>query len=152
MSEGSLEVSAPAKRNWRQRKAENAKADKPMTPEVVAHAEDAVTAHEIAVAQAVIKANADTAARALERAKPNMRPGRTTIMLEENENIPRGGQFFGINGASFLLKPGIEVSVPNGIIDILNNAEMSVPVVNSEYLQVVGWRRKLRYPYRVIAS
>ena len=80
--------------------------------------------------------------------QPAYRQDRVWIQLEENENIPPGGQFFGINGASFILKPGIQAYVPRGIVDILDAAEMSVPVINPDTLQVTGWRKKLRYPYR----
>lgn len=77
------------------------------------------------------------------------KPDRVRILLEENENIPPGGQFFGINGAGFLLRPGVAVSVPRGILDILDNAVMEVPVVSPDSLQVMGYRKKLRYPYRM---
>ena len=76
-------------------------------------------------------------------------PDRVRILLEENENIPPGGQFFGINGAGFILRPGVAVSVPRGILDILDNAVMEVPVVSADSLQVIGYRKKLRYPYRM---
>ena len=82
--------------------------------------------------------------------RPNMPPGRVLIQLEENDNIPPTGQFFGVNGASFLLSPGVEVSVPQGLVDILDHAEMAVPVLDPNTKQVIGWRKKLRYPYRVI--
>lgn len=85
----------------------------------------------------------------LERSRPSMPPGRVKITLEENDNIPPTGQFFGINGASFMLRPGVEVSVPAGIVDILDNAIMSVPVKDPNTLQVIGYRNKRRYPYQV---
>lgn len=72
------------------------------------------------------------------------------IILEENENIPPIGLFIGLNGASWILRPGFEVGVPPGIIEILNNAVMSVPVKDPQTLQVIDWRDKLRYPYRLM--
>jgi len=84
-----------------------------------------------------------------QRAAPAMPPGRVKIILEENENIPLGlGQFFGINGAMFHLKPGVEAVVPVGITDILNNAITHVPDVDPNTGRVAGWKRKLRYPYQ----
>lgn len=74
------------------------------------------------------------------------------IMLEENDNIPPTGQFFGINGRSYILKAGVEADVPAEIINILNDAEQSVPDVDPYTNQVMGYRKKLRFPYRVIAA
>ena len=74
-----------------------------------------------------------------------------TIILEENDNIPPTGQFFGINGRSFILKPGEKVSVPEGIISILNDAVMSTPIVDSSNT-VNGYRDRLRFPYRVFGE
>jgi hypothetical protein len=89
-------------------------------------------------------------AAAAEKAPPSQPPGRVRIMLEENDNIPPCGQFFGVNGATFILRPGMEASVPQGLVDILNNAVMEVPVVDPMTRQVIGWRKKTRYPYRLI--
>lgn len=76
---------------------------------------------------------------------------RVRIMLEESETIPPGGQYFGVNGRGFILKPGQEVNVPMSIVDILNSAVMSVPVLD-EGQRVIGYRDKLRFPYRVITA
>src|SRR5579859_5619460 len=55
--------------------------------------------------EAQIKADAD--ANAMAQAAPNINMNdRVWITLSDNKNIARGGQFFGVNGASFLLKPG----------------------------------------------
>ena len=77
-------------------------------------------------------------------------PETRRIILEENEAIPPTGLFLGINGRSYLLRPGEEVDVPMGIIEILNNATMSTPVVDPQSLQVLGYRERMRYPYRVV--
>ena len=71
------------------------------------------------------------------------------IMLEENDNIPPTGQFFGINGRSYILKPGLKAKVPREIINVLNDATMSVPEVDPATNQVIGYRNRLRFPYRV---
>ena len=77
---------------------------------------------------------------------------RIRIILEENDNIPPTGQFFGVNGKGSIIRPGEEVDVPVELIEVLNNAEMSVPLVDPNTNQVVGYRKKLRFPYRVIAK
>jgi len=75
---------------------------------------------------------------------------RVRIVLEENENIPPTGQFFGHNGATFLLRPGDEADVPVEILTVLNDAVQDVPQLDPTTRQVVGYRKKLRFPYRVI--
>ena len=74
---------------------------------------------------------------------------RLRILLEENENIPPGGQFFGVNGRGYLLRPGEEAEVPEEVIEVLNNAIMSTPVLDGQQ-SVIGYRDKLRFPYRVL--
>jgi hypothetical protein len=75
---------------------------------------------------------------------------RVRIVLEENEGIPPSGQFFGINGVGYMLKPGMEADVPLAIVDILNNAIISKPIVDPDTKQVTGFKPRLRFPYRVV--
>jgi hypothetical protein len=75
---------------------------------------------------------------------------RVRIMLEENDNIPPTGQFFSVNGRSYVLKAGVEAEVPVEIVNVLNDAEQSVPEIDPSTQQVLGYRKKLRFPYRVI--
>lgn len=77
---------------------------------------------------------------------------KVRILLEENDEIPPSGQFIGVNGAGFLLKPGVEVDVPDSIIEVLNNAVKSKPVIDPETRRIVDWRNALRFPYRVIRT
>jgi len=77
---------------------------------------------------------------------------RVRIVLEENDAIPPTGQFFGFQGRGMLLKPGMEADVPPTIVDILNNAVESVPVVDPVTKQVTGFKNRLRFPYRIIAD
>jgi hypothetical protein len=77
---------------------------------------------------------------------------RIRIILEENDEIPPTGQFFGVQGVGFLLRPGIPADVPLGIIDVLNNAVKSVPIVDPTTQQVTGFKDRLRFPYRVIVQ
>lgn len=86
------------------------------------------------------------------KAKPKSLPQTTRIMLEENETIPPNGLYIGHNGRGYLLRPGEEVNAPNALLEILDNAITSTPVVDPQTRQVVGHRPKLRYPYRVIAA
>lgn len=51
-----------------------------------------------------------------------------------------------------MLRPNEEADVPLGLIDILNNAIMSVPIKDPNTLQITGYRNRLRFPYRVVTS
>jgi hypothetical protein len=77
---------------------------------------------------------------------------RTWIQLEENDEIPPTGQFLGHNGNGYLLKPGEPAHVPNHIIEILDHAVTSSPVVDPVTKQVIGHRDRMRFPYRRIAA
>ena len=86
--------------------------------------------------------------------KPNLKApiasdedGRVRIVLEENEHIPPTGLFVGDNGVGYMLRPGEEVAVPPGVLEILNNAVTSVPVVDPQTLEVIDYRSKKMYPY-----
>jgi hypothetical protein len=82
----------------------------------------------------------------------NRMAGWPQIILEENDDIPPVGQFFGLNGESYILRTGVMASVPQGIVDILDNAIVTVPHRDPNTLQVIGWKDKLRYPYRLIKA
>jgi hypothetical protein len=87
-------------------------------------------------------------------AKPPKAPGpeeKVRILLEDNEHIPPGGQFIQVNGRSFLIQAGYEVEVPLSVLDALDHAVMSVPITNQEST-VIGYRDRLRFPYRVITA
>lgn len=74
---------------------------------------------------------------------------RVRIILEENDNIPPTGQFFGAQGVGYVLRPGEEADVPLSLISILNTAVMSTPVLDSGQ-RVIGYRDRLRFPYRIV--
>lgn len=74
---------------------------------------------------------------------------RVMVMLEDTDRIPPTGQFFGINGQSFMLRAGEAALVPRGIIDILDNAIESHPIKDGAN-RVVGSRNRHRFPYRII--
>lgn len=75
---------------------------------------------------------------------------RIKIILEENDNIPPTGQFFGLNGTGYILRAGEVAEVPTGLIDILDNAVEDVPLVDPITKQPVGHRPKHRFAYRVV--
>lgn len=73
------------------------------------------------------------------------------IILEDTDRIPPTGQFFGINGQSYMIRAGEVVTVPRGIIDILENAIESHPIRDGAN-RMVGSRNRMRFPFRVIRS
>ncbi len=76
---------------------------------------------------------------------------RTKIILEENDQIGPNGQFFGADGKGYMLRPGEVAEVPDSILNILDTAVESKPIVDSGQT-VIGYRDKLRFPYRVITD
>lgn len=76
-------------------------------------------------------------------------PKMVKLQLEEVDNMSPTGQFFGLNGVGYNLRPGEPAIVPVGILNILNDAVMSVAVVDSNQT-VTGYRDRLRFPYRIL--
>ena len=72
--------------------------------------------------------------------------GKVKIILEEHDEIPPSGQFFGINGVGYLLRPGEVAEVPLAVLEVLNNAVRDKPVLEAG--RVVGYKQALRFPYR----
>ena len=77
---------------------------------------------------------------------------KVTLVLEENENIPPTGLFVGLNGRGYLIRPGDEVTVPRGVMNVLNDAVMSMPQMDPQTQQVLGYRDRMRYPFRLISG
>jgi hypothetical protein len=75
-------------------------------------------------------------------------PKTVRIILEENETIPPTGLYVGHNGRGYLIRAGEPVDVPEHIIEILDHAVMEGPVVDSRSSKVIGYRPRMRYPYR----
>ena len=76
------------------------------------------------------------------------------IILEDNEQVPPGGQFIQVGSGdgptrSFLLKAGVEAHVPRCVVDVLDHAIMSIPV-KDEFDSVIGYKDRLRFPYRLL--
>lgn len=75
-------------------------------------------------------------------------PSTIKIILEENDDIPPTGLFVGHNGRGYLIRAGEPVDVPVHVIGILDAAVMSTPTVDPTTQQVIGYRERMRYPYR----
>ena len=80
--------------------------------------------------------------------KKPLKKGYVRIVLEESDEIPPSGLFIGVNDHSYLLRPGVEADVPQGVIDVLENAVMSVPHIDPQSQRVVGYKDRHRYPFR----
>ncbi len=115
-----------------------------------AEAQAAAAAAAAPDAKAVAKAT-KTAARTAAGTShtSNEKVKRVKIILEENDEIPPGGQFFGINGTGYMVKPGVPVEVPEFIIGIIETAVVTKPVLD-ENNRVVGHREVPRFPYRLV--
>ena len=98
-------------------------------------------------------AEALAAAQALENrgVAPLTQARRVKIMLEESDDIPPTGLFLAINGRAYVIRPGEEVDVPEEVVHCLNDAVMSTPRVDNTN-NIIDYRNKLRFPYRVIAG
>lgn len=111
--------------------------DAPLTPAQKAAATRAAKAANAAAAPAQAETPATTGVK------------RVKIILEENDAIPPGGQFFGVNGTGYQIIPGKEVLVPEFLLGVIDNAVTTKPVLNEDS-QVVGYRDVPRFPYRII--
>jgi len=91
-------------------------------------------------------------AAAIAEPTPQAKPmPRIKIILEDNDNVPPGGQFISVDGVPYLLQPNMEADVPVNVLDVLDHAITSVPVVDADK-NVIGYRDRLRFPYRVIRN
>ena len=79
-------------------------------------------------------------------------PDASWVILEESDDIPPTGLFVGHNGTGYLIKTGVPVPVPNHVLQILDEAVQTRPVVDPETKRVVGHRDSQRYAYRRVAA
>lgn len=75
---------------------------------------------------------------------------RVRIILEDHPDIPPTGLYISHNGRPYMIQTGVEVDVPEPLIEILNNAITTVPIMDPRTLQVKGSRNKMRFPFRII--
>lgn len=75
---------------------------------------------------------------------------RVWIILSDNKNIAKGGQYFGINGMGFLLKPGKKAHVPRALLNVLKDAVEGVAITNPDTLQIEEYREVVRYPWQEV--
>lgn len=85
---------------------------------------------------------------AWQRKYPDAKP--VTVEFEETDEIPPTGQFVAINGDSYVIKPGEEVTVPDFLLKHVDNCVSGKPVVNPQTRKVVNYRNRSRFPYRII--
>lgn len=70
------------------------------------------------------------------------------IRLHDNDNVPPGGQPFGVNGRIFVLKPNVWARVPGWLLSTIDNCVADVPVKNEDD-KFIGTRPMKKYPYEV---
>lgn len=106
---------------------------------------------ELADIAAALGENTDT-----ETAPVKVQPiglGKTVkIILEESDDIPPTGLYIGLNGYGYMIRPGEEVNVPLGVQEILDHAIETVAKINPQTRQVIGYRQKHRFPYRICSE
>jgi hypothetical protein len=74
---------------------------------------------------------------------------RTWIVLEESTDIPPNGLPISVNGETCMIMAGEPVHIPNKYIEVLDNAVISMPVLDSSE-RVIGHRQRHRFPYRKV--
>lgn len=70
------------------------------------------------------------------------------ITLHDSKEVPPGGQFVGVNGKQFRIRPGVQVVVPRYVCAALDNATHGVPELD-EKMRVIGIRQAPRLTYTV---
>lgn len=77
---------------------------------------------------------------------------RVWIILGDNKNIAKGGQYFGINGLGFLLRPGKKAHVPRALLNVIKDAIEGVAISNPDTLQIEEYREVGRFPYSIVEA
>jgi len=73
---------------------------------------------------------------------------RVRIVLEENDEVPPTGLFLSVNGRGYVLRASEEADVPDFLLEVLDRAVVEVPRTEGD--RVVGYKKRSRFPYRII--
>lgn len=88
----------------------------------------------------------EEAVRAVDPAKEE----RVKIILEENDQIPPTGQFFGINGTGYILRPGEIAEVPVSLVNLLDDLVELKAETDPVTKQMMAPRPRHRFSYRIV--
>ena len=77
-------------------------------------------------------------------------PKTACIIIEESDEIPPTGLFLGLNGRGYMIQPGVAVTVPIGLVEILDNAKVDAPIIDPLTRRVTGTSKRSRFNYRVV--
>ena len=77
---------------------------------------------------------------------------RVKIILQDSDEIPGDDHnkrvFVGHNGKSYYLRPGVEAEVPEGVLNVLNDAKYAVAEVDPNTRKLTGVTRdRLRFSF-----
>jgi hypothetical protein len=73
-----------------------------------------------------------------------------SIILEDNDDIPPTGLYVAMNGDGYRIPKGSPCRIPKFLKQVLDDATVSVPVTDPNTGQVIEWRNKQKYAYRMI--
>lgn len=88
----------------------------------------------------------DDAVKAVEPVKEE----RVKIILEEKDEIPPTGQFFGINGTGYILRPGEIAEVPMSLVNLLDDLVELKTETDPVTKQPMAPRPRHRFSYRIV--
>ena len=113
-----------------------------------AKADDPLAAVSVDTATAIGEALAKALAA---KDKPKQAPPpkvvekRVKLTVQDSEETPGEGDtkrhFFGHNGRSWAIPMGIEVNVPEGVINVIKDAKVSIPVIDPVTKKATGAMR-----------
>lgn len=99
-----------------------------------------------------LKGAASTRSKGARKSRVEGDDKRTWIVLEDNPDIPPTGLPLGHNGNTYIIMPGEPVHAPDFLLEVLDHAVMSTPLIDGNTKQVIGHRERHRFPYRRVAA